>query len=127
MRRRKGAANGYGGRRRAIMWNIGSSLLKQNRDGYYRARYLERKTYEILKAQQAGLMVAPAAKIPGARAAEFMSEGHVHNRARRYMEKRLLLHLWKAWRAARIDMPDPAVAEVPHVTPIAPAAAEVLA
>jgi hypothetical protein len=53
---------------------------------------------ETEKAQLAGLIVAPAAKIPKNNAEQYMSLGHVANRARRYAEKRLLKHLWQAWR-----------------------------
>lgn len=90
---------GYSPIRRSRMWNIGDAMIKVNGDGEYRKVYLARKDYERARAEANGLTVAPAAKIPAKRAAEFMSDGHVHRRAQRYMEKRLLRNLWRAWRA----------------------------
>ena len=92
--------HGYNRQRRSRMWNIGDALIKANGDGPYRSAYLERKEYERSRAEASGLMVAPSAKIPAARKGEFMSEGHIHRRAQRYMEKRLLRDLWQEWRAA---------------------------
>lgn len=82
--------------RRSRMWVIGDSLIKH--DGPYRDVYLARKVVERAKAEAEGLRVVPAAKIPRGRLREFRSEGHIHLRAQRYMEKRLLRDLWKAWR-----------------------------
>lgn len=90
--------HGYSARRRAIMFVIGDVLVKQK--GPYRDLYLQRKEIERAKAQAAGLIVAPSAKIPEKRKHEFMSDGHIHRRAQRYMEKRLLRDLWKAWERA---------------------------
>jgi hypothetical protein len=92
-------AHGYNRQRRSRVWNIGDALIKSNGDGVYRATYLARKEFERAKAEAAGLKVAPAAKIQKARAHEFMSDGQIHRRAQRYMEKRLLRKLWQAWRA----------------------------
>lgn len=91
-------AHGYNRQRRSRMWNIGDALVKGNGNGQYRQVYIERKEYERKRAEKIGLTVAPAAKIPAKRKDEFMSEGHVHRRAQRYMEKRLLRDLWQAWR-----------------------------
>lgn len=100
---RKGGLNaqdwtdaGYCMRRRSHMFVIGDTLIKKQ--NVYREIYLERKEFERAKAMAAGLTVAPAAKIPAARAIQFISDGHIHRRAQRYMEKRLLRELWKAWR-----------------------------
>jgi hypothetical protein len=90
--------HGYNPRRRSVMWNVGEALIKGNgSDGRYRRVYDERKLFEVAKAEAAGLQVVPSAKIPAKRKSEFMSRGHVHKRAQRYMEKRLLKHLWQAW------------------------------
>jgi hypothetical protein len=76
---------GYVGRRRALLWNIGESIIrKQVRKGGVAIGelgqlYLDRKAYEAERAERP--IVA-------------------HNRAKRYVEKRLLRELWKAWRAA---------------------------
>lgn len=64
--------------RRMIMWNIGVSLIRS--EGPYKAVYDERKAYETGRG------------IP---------QGHAHNRAKRYIEKRLLRDLWRTWRDAK--------------------------
>jgi hypothetical protein len=106
-------AHGYSPMRRSRMWNIGDALVKGNKDGPYRTAYLARKAYERSRAEAAGLTIAPAAKIPAKRKHEFMSEGHVHLRAQRYMEKRLLRDLWKAWRRAEFRLRESAVRMIP--------------
>jgi hypothetical protein len=85
--------HGYNAERRAIMWNIGACLIKAQvrsvKDeagtkqastaiGAYGQLYLDRKALEATRTQ------TPA---------------HAHNRAQRYIEKRLLRDLWRAWRA----------------------------
>jgi hypothetical protein len=90
--------HGYSPLRRSRMWNIGDTLIKGNKDGPYRSAYLARKQYERDRAESNGITVLPAAKISKSIAAASMSDGHVHLRAQRYMEKRLLRDLWKAWR-----------------------------
>lgn len=97
-------AHGYNKMRRSRMFVIGDALIKSNGDGKYRQCYLARKEYERERAEAIGLIVAPAAKIPKKRVDEFMSEGHIHRRAQRYMEKRLLRDLWQAWRLAEFDV-----------------------
>ena len=69
-----------GGRRRSIVWIAGDCLVKQNR-GEYRALYDARKEYESGRVE---------------------TKMHAHRRAQRYMEKRLLRDLWRAWREASI-------------------------
>lgn len=95
-------AHGYVRRRRSLLFVIGDTLIKQNE--HYRGVYLKEKDRQRAIAEAKGLKVVPSAKIPKAHAAEFMSDGHVHNRARRYMEKQLLLDLWVEWRAAKVLM-----------------------
>ena len=48
------------------------------------ALYVERKAYELAREVDGKPMTAM----------------HAHNRAKRYVEKRLLRELWKAWRVA---------------------------
>ncbi len=71
--------HGYSPQRRSLLWVIGDSLLKKA--GPYRDIYLAEK------ARQAELHPE-------------LSRMHVHLRAKRYMEKRLLRDLWRAWRRA---------------------------
>lgn len=104
-------AHGYSRQRRSFMFVIGDVLVKQGE--CYREVYLARKEMERAKAEAAGLIVAPAAKIPEKRAAEFVSDGHIHRRAQRYMEKRLLKHLWQAWRRAEKALPEMARSSLP--------------
>ena len=89
----------YSRSRRSLMWNIGESLLKSN-DGKYRAIYLHRKALERERAEAAGLTVLPAAAIKSAKRDDCMSLGHVHDRARRYVEQKLLRDLRRAWLRA---------------------------
>lgn len=79
-RRVSGAAaleHGYSPRRRSVMYCIGDSAIKKQSP--YRDLYLERKEYE-------------KAKVPD------LTPMHHHRRAQRYMEKRILKHLWQRWR-----------------------------
>lgn len=66
---------GFSPRRRALMWNLSSSLLKLNK-GEYRRLYDERKAYELARG---------------------ITKSHAHKRALRYMIKRFALHLWQRW------------------------------
>ena len=76
------------------MWNVGESIIKQQvrsvwttdgeksdsvPNGPYGEIYLDRKTMEMTRVE---------------------TPMHAHNRAKRYMEKRLLRDLYAAWRAA---------------------------
>lgn len=86
-------AQGYVPRRRAIMWNIGESLLKGNRDGLYHQVYVARKTYEQAQHPE---WENETIVVDGKRQKKYPAI--YHKRARRYMEKLLLKHLWQAWR-----------------------------
>lgn len=72
-------AHGYNRQRRSRMWNVGDPLIKGNRDGVYRTCYLARKKFELERDPE-------------------MKPIKAHRRAQRYMEKRLLRDLWRAWR-----------------------------
>jgi hypothetical protein len=77
--------HGYSPARRSRMWNIGDALIKGNRDGEYRCVYLQRKAYELARDPE-------------------MQPIKAHRRAQRYMEKRLLRDLWRAWRRASVEV-----------------------
>lgn len=111
-RRRKNVDNGYNAPRRSVSWRIADSLFKgqsakvdketgevKREAGPYRVLYDQRKVRELEKAAEEGLKVVPAAKIPKGKPAGYRSEGHIHKRALRYMEKRLLKHLWQVVRS----------------------------
>lgn len=95
--------HGYNRERRSRMFVIGDCLVKSGE--HYRQTYLRRKEYERNRAVAAGLKVAPSAKIPAKAKDEYISDGHIHRRAQRYMEKMLLRDLRAAWRA-NSEMPE---------------------
>ncbi len=97
----KALAMGYSPARRSVVFVVGENLVKQN-DGVYRQLYDDRKVYEREKAAERGQQVVPAAKIPKKNREAYMSDGHVHARSKRYMEKRLLRDLWVEWRRGLI-------------------------
>jgi len=106
--------HGYNRARRSRLFVIGDVQVKMG--DHYRAVYLARKAYEARRAEAAGVAVVPAAKIPRGRREGFMSEGQVHRRAQRYMEKRLLRDVWRAWNAdrqANCRLPDAAIHRMP--------------
>lgn len=103
--------HGYNRERRSRMFVIGDCLVKSGE--HYRETYLRRKEYERARAEVAGLKVAPSAKIPKAKAAEYISDGHIHRRAQRYMEKQLLRDLLAAWRRASLRVPEGDIECVP--------------
>jgi hypothetical protein len=74
--------HGYAPERHAVFWNISAALIKAQGTGEdagpYRQVYDARKAYERPRVD---------------------SDGHAHNRAMRYMVKRLLREMWKEWRA----------------------------
>jgi hypothetical protein len=88
-------AHGYSPKRRSHMFVIGDVMVKVG--DHYRQVYLDRKIYEKNKVEAFGLTVLPSAKIPKAQAEKYVSEGHIHNRSRRYMEKVILADMWKKW------------------------------
>ncbi len=76
-KKRRGIANGYSPARRSAIFTIGDALIKKQ--NLYRELYLESKQVYAAKWPEASKM-------------------HVHRAAQRYMEKRLLKHLWQRWR-----------------------------
>lgn len=107
----KALEHGYCPRRRALVWKLGDSLLKQQ--GYFRDFYLHRLFHQVQKAEAEGLIFAtsqkdtveswkkrglPLPELVKKIGDEHRSCGHIHNRAKREMEKELLKHLWLAWQ-----------------------------
>lgn len=91
--------HGYSPTRRSLVWNIGQCVMKAQsarvdkttgevtrEAGRYRQLYDDRKVYEADRVE---------------------TRGHAHNRATRYMEKRLIRDLWNAWRALERTGADP--------------------
>lgn len=93
--------HGYVPRRRSLMWNIGEQVavrqgIRNPKDeegkpagavaiNEWGTLYLERKAYELARTD-----------------VEKMTPMHAHNRAKRYVEKRLLRSLWQEWRRAGV-------------------------
>lgn len=82
---------GFSPNRRSTVWNLGSNMLrtqsglptgrryKAREPGHFRLGYDARKAYEL---------------------ANGLPKAHAHNRAKRYMEKKLVRNIWRAWRDA---------------------------
>ncbi len=68
---------GYSPRRHSVLWVVSDSLLKKQ--NAYKELYDERKADMAVKWPE-------------------RAKGHLHNDARRYVGKRLLRDLWRAWR-----------------------------
>ena len=76
--------HGFSPYRRRIMYNTGQSLMKAGAGNYYYDLYIEKKAY------RAALNEALPEKSKDYR--------NAHNWALRYIEKRYLRELWKAWQ-----------------------------
>lgn len=101
----KALEHGYSPERRSVMWNIGESLIKKS--GHYRDVYLERKELEKQRSESGECADRAAEMLKNGSHSESqrkvlesgkLPKGMLHNRARRYTEKRLLRDLWQAWR-----------------------------
>lgn len=117
-RRVEGAAaleHGYCARRRSVLWNVGNGLIGcmghgprpevgediQARDDLteYQKLFIEQCREEVRKNPDMGR--DPVEK-DGVRKESYSA--HASNRAKRYVEKRFLLNLWRAWRACEMEM-----------------------
>lgn len=109
---------GYSPTRRSLMYVIGDSLIKPQ--GPYRDLYLQRLAIEHAKAIAEGLIPAtttastvaswverglPALSKVSKLTKDHRGAGHMAQRAQRYVEKRLLRDLWRAWRCQVGDPP----------------------
>lgn len=70
--------HGYNPSRRSVLFNVGDTMIKGNREGKYRTLYLARKELEEVKKPDDSKMAW-------------------HRRAQRYMEKALVKDLWLEW------------------------------
>ena len=92
--------HGYSARRRSVMWNVGASIIKAQSGenvGLYR------RVYDAKKADYAERVEATTelpAKVGGRVNPDKWTPLRAHLAAQRYMEKRVLRDLWRAWRAA---------------------------
>lgn len=83
--------HGYCPTRRSIVWNIGQCVFKAQ------SQRVDKETGEVKR--EAG----PYRKVYDARKelelTRTETKAHAHNRATRYMEKKLMRDLWRAWRS----------------------------
>ena len=91
--------HGYSPQRRSRITTISSSMLRTS-NPRYRALYDARKAYEIARAEAAGLIIAPADKIPKSHPERYRSLKHIELRARRYAEQHIVIDVWRAWHQA---------------------------
>ena len=95
-----GELQGFSPVRRALMYVIGDALIKRNKnpdgsDGEYRLVYLARKEYESARTAPIVVTVTKYGKSHQGDITRLVC----HKRASRYMQKRVLRDLWRAWRA----------------------------
>lgn len=80
---------------RAIVWNVGECILKAQ---------VRNPKGEDGKPTGDRFAIGPLGQIyidrRAIEATKVETDGHIHNRSKRYMEKRFLRDLWRAWRAA---------------------------
>ena len=76
------------------MWNVGACIVKAG--GPLKALYDTRKVVELAKCE--AIAADPVERALYARGGRYAPRLHAHNRARRYVEKRFLRELWRAWR-----------------------------
>ena len=95
---------GYSPTRRSLVFVVGDNLIRA-KNAEYTAIYAARKEYELARA--------PA-----------MTKLHAHRRAKRYMEKRLLRELWRAWRAAKAELAPMGGLPPAEASPDAPSGAD---
>ncbi len=107
---KRGEKLGFSPYRRSVSFQLGDGMIKAGGTvekgslSPWKALYEHRKRYEIARAEANGLTVVPAAKITKKNADKHTSEGHVHNRAMRYMRKKFLEALWQEWTGSHRDM-----------------------
>lgn len=124
--------HGYNPKRRSEIWNIADSLIRAQwrgakededtgeiTDGYplgkYGEMYAARKAYEQAKNEAGDYADVAAAIVARSRskgkAAPENMEGrltrkHIDSRARRYVTKKLIKHLWQRWRNPAVPETD---------------------
>lgn len=99
-KREKGYHYLFNSRLQMICWKVSEQMVKQG-NVYYRSIYDTSKTKYINKALGEGLKIIPAKILkikPKKEQVKYISEGHIHNKAKRAMVKMVLSNLWEAWR-----------------------------
>jgi hypothetical protein len=96
--------HGYSAQRRALLWNIGGNIIKgqirseKGEDG----KKLEGTSFALGELGQVYLDRKAYLVARNASLVDPWSPLHIHNDAKRYMEKRLLRQLWAEWRRATL-------------------------
>ncbi len=99
-RRVLGAAaieHGYNASRRAVVWTVGQCVFRAQ------SQRIDKRTGEITKPAGPYRLGYDARK--ELELARVETRGHAHNRAARYMEKKLIRNLWRAWRELETATP----------------------
>lgn len=98
-KRKRGEKINYSPFLKTLCWKIGESFVKISDRGYYGERLSEYKNNEVKKQLASGIVILPQADIPKKDDGKvYMSQGHVHNRAKRKAVKLFLSHTWHVWR-----------------------------
>lgn len=102
-KRHKGQKINYSPFLKTVCWKLGESFMKTGDRGFYGQMYQTYKVREIAKLTKAGVKIRPQAVLakmpkPVRASGDYMSEGQVHNRAKRKTAKLFLSHLWHVWR-----------------------------
>lgn len=82
--------HGYSPTRRSVMWNVGQTLFKSQ------SAKVDKETGEVLRTAGEYRSIYDARK--AYETPRVKTKAHAHNRACRYMEKRVLRDLWRVWR-----------------------------
>lgn len=91
-KKQKGKEISYNPKLRTFVWNISDSLMKLNKNGFYRQTYVEEKERQLAEEYEKGYL---ASKWNGYQADDTkLSKGHAHARALRKMVKIFLDHYW---------------------------------
>ena len=119
-KRKKGEKINYSPFLKTLCYKIGEQFIKTGNRGFYGKKYQHYKERELNKQERKGVKVLPQALLDKKpkkekESGEYMSEGHVHNRARRKTAKLFLSHLHQVWRAME-GLPVPPPYHISHST-----------
>lgn len=87
--------HGFVPRRRAVLWTVGESLFKTQ------SQRTDKETGDLLREAGPYRLIYDEYRLRDEEKNPDLTKGHHHNRAKRYMERRLLDDLWHKWREAQ--------------------------
>ena len=98
-RRQKGVQPDFSSIRRAVAIGIVAEQLIRQETAKWKPVYDWYKARDYEKMQTAGFTILPQSKITKKKEAtgKFVSEGRMHNRARRYTIKQFIREMWEEW------------------------------